>query len=66
MPNTPTVYSVGVQATTALVTTTARTDWGPVIIKTVQPGPVVHQPTTVLTGNSSAVVHASGYTTIHI
>jgi hypothetical protein len=66
MPNMPTAYSIGVQATTALVTTTARTDWGPVIIKTVQAGPVVHSPTSVLTGNSSATVHASGFTTIHL
>jgi hypothetical protein len=66
MPNIPTVYSVGVQASTALVTTTAQTDWGPVIVKTVQAGPVVHLPNAVLTGSSSTTVHSSAFTTVHV
>ena len=68
MPNPVTYSPVGAQTTT---TQAGYTNFSGVlvnqaVIKTTNYGPVVYAPATVLTGNSSAIVHASGFTSVHL
>jgi hypothetical protein len=68
MPKTPTPWTVGAQTTTQYATSVNQTGeamFGRPVIRTDQFGVHVISPQTVLTGNSSVVVHAVSLTTAH-